>query len=802
MFPKLKLRPLLFLLLLLGLTLVLPAVAQENNGLTMTAQAGYDGYYKANAWMPVVVTVANQGAAVEGELRIIQGSTTSNDRVIYNSPISLPTQSDKRVFLYVYPVDFSTVVNVELLDANGRSLLKTTSDPIRQLAQDSLLTAVVTPNPGNLDLLEDVTGGRSDGAVAYLDLDDLPDMPSAWNGLDVLIFHDVDTGQLSAEQRAALTGWLNTGGQLVVVGGPGWQKTAVPLADLLPVTVTGSETVDDLPALLAAAGEPFRDPGPYLVTTSSLTHGELLLHENGLPLLAQRPFGRGAVTFLALDPSLAPLLDWRGSEAVWAEVADRIPLPAAWSTGFRNNWAAVSAVSSLPALSMPPVFQLAFYLLLYILVVGPLNYIILKRKNRRELAWVTIPVTVLLFSALAYLTGFQLKGNDTIINQMSVATGEVGSEEMRVNTLLGLYSPRRRSYDVALPAGSLARPLVEPYSSNRSGLTAVTQGSNVVLTDVRVDVSDVETFIADSIQPAPALSGEASLRTRDGDIELTATIRNNSEQHLELAALLIGSTAIELGDLAPGAETTVTEIVGSAGSSSAAPFGGPSYGYGSPLMANAALILGTANYYDDREAYPRWQLLQALEDEYLAGGQLAAPNQATLLAWSDASQLGVSVAEGANISASTTLYLLEMPLQNDLQSGSLTLPLSLLNWTILGNMDLYTDTMRDLYMTPGSWVEVEFMPWPELQRLAVEDLALQLLPVNGQTAQPVPTVRLWDWQTEAWVDMVDGGWGETAVSDPQRFLTTDNVIRLRLQNNSSAYTEVQEFYPLLTGELE
>jgi hypothetical protein len=141
-------------------------------------------------------------------------------------------------------------------------------------------------------------------------------------------------------------------------------------------------------------------------------------------------------------------------------------------------------------------------------------------------------------------------------------------------------------------------------------------------------------------------------------------------------------------------------------------------------------------------------------------------------------------------------------LQNDLQSGSLTLPLSLLNWTILGNMDLYTDTMRDLYMTPGSWVEVEFTPWPELQRLAVDDLALQLLPVNGQTAQPVPTVRLWDWQTEAWVDMVDGGWGETAVSDPQRFLTTDNVIRLRLQNNSSAYTEVQEFYPLLTGELE
>lgn len=774
-----------------------PAAAQSSAGLTMAVQAGYDGYYKNGAWMPVIITVANEGPAVAGELRIGQGSATSGGRVVTSSPISLPTQSNKRVFMYIYPTDFNTEVMVELLDENGRSLLKATSNPIRSLTTDTLLTAVVTPDAGNLDLLEKISGSRSDSAVAYLSLDDLPELAPAWNGLDMLVLHDTDTAQFSAAQLDALRGWLETGGQLVVAGGPGWQKTAASLADWLPVTVTGSETVADLPALQAAAGKPFRDPGPYLVTTSSLRNGDLLLHEDGLPLLAKRPFGRGAVLFLALDPSLAPLADWAGGETVWTTIVQNIPDVLPWSSGIQNPWVAISAVSSLPALSMPPVFQLALYLLIYILTIGPFTYIILKRKNRRELAWVTIPLTVLLFSALAYLTGFQLKGNDTIINQMSVATGEVGGSDMRVNTLLGLYSPRRRSYDVVLPAGSLARPLQEQYTS--SGSATITQGSDVVLTNVRVDVSDVETFIAESVQPAPALEAAVKLGVRDGDIELTATIRNNSQETLELATLLIGDMAFKLGDLAPGAEASVAELVGNPGSGV---LGVPSYGYGSPLMANAETILGTSNYYEDRVAYPRWQLLQALEDEYLAGGQITPNNRVTLLAWSDAPRLEAAVREGDNLSASATLYLLALPMEEALRSGSLTLPLNLLNWTILGSNNMYSEMIQDLYMPPGAWQEVEFTPWPEMQAMRVEALALQLTPQNEQMSQAAPTMRLWDWQADQWLDVADVAWGETAVSDPQRFLSANNTIRLRLQNSSQTYAEVKEFYPLLTGELE
>jgi hypothetical protein len=77
----------------------------------------------------------------------------------------------------------------------------------------------------------------------------------------VLILNDVDTTALSGEQRQALETWVAHGGHLIVGGGAGAARTVAGLADpstalrqgsehgLLPVTVGGTRSVDDLRAL-------------------------------------------------------------------------------------------------------------------------------------------------------------------------------------------------------------------------------------------------------------------------------------------------------------------------------------------------------------------------------------------------------------------------------------------------------------------------------------------------------------------------------------------------------------------------
>src|SRR5437588_10081172 len=63
----------------------------------------------------------------------------------------------------------------------------------------------------------------------------------------------------------------------------------------------------------------------------------------------------------------------------------------------------------------------ALFILIYIIIVGPLDYLFLKKVVKRlELTWITFPAVVLVVSAAAYFTAYYLKGNDLKINKLDV----------------------------------------------------------------------------------------------------------------------------------------------------------------------------------------------------------------------------------------------------------------------------------------------------------------------------------------------------------------------------------------------
>lgn len=779
--------------------------AQEGNGLTLSAVAGYDGAFKDEQWAPVHVSVANSGEPVEGELRVATGSSPSN-RVLYTSPISLPTRSDKRVTLYVYLPSFASALDVLLVDEDGDTVASVEA-PVRRLGRNTLLYGVVSDEPVALDLLENVTGSRTDAAVAYLDVDHLPETGPAWNSLDVLIFTNVDSGRLTPEQREAIDGWVALGGQLVVTGGSGWQQTTAAFLEKLPVTPAGSATVDDLPSLSLQSGAPFRDPGPYLVTESSLRAGETLLHEDGLPLLARVPEGRGAVYFLALDPNAAPLLDWAGSAELWRRVAQQGPETPGWTQGPRNSYSAGQAVSRLASLRLPSTLWLFLFIFFYVLVIGPVNYLALRRLRRRELAWLSIPALVLFFSLLAYLTGFRLRGNDVIVNQMAVTFGRIDGEQMRVSSLLGLYSPSRATYDVHLPPDVLVRPF-DRESGTMAGagnLQAVERGSDTTLRRVRVDVSGVETFVAESYAPVPAITGEATLRLESSGAELAVQVQNNDTVTLEDGGLLFGPVFARVGDLAPGESRTVTQTLTTRQAAAVAGWGSagmaPGFIGSAPLNAFYADLLGTTNYYNDPDVFPRFQLLESLIS-YDGSGRVGS-SQATLLlvGWSETPYVDVRLDRPVAESPATAFHILEIPVTGFSASGSgVEVPLEMMNWEVLGQNGVYAPGITGFYL-PFGWVEFEFEPWPLFHDMDVTELAVVLQAEGSNPGETPPSVALWDWERESWFSVPDAVWGTMNIGGADAYLGPDNEVRLRLQNDG-ADVNIRAVYPSLRGNLE
>lgn len=812
----------LFLLLCLSQLWIAPVTAQSaaqpetGSALSLSARAGFDSYYKSGYWLPVQVTASNDGPPLVGELRLTVGTGFGNQGLVYSAPITLPTQSHKRLTLYIYPSGSMGRLRVELVTENGRIAATTETNTLIQLTSDNLLYGVVSPNPDDLEFLETVTGSRPKAAVAFLEADMLPTTATAWRALDILIFQDTDTGTLSAAQQAALRQWLDSGGQLVITGGPGWQKTASAFTDLLPVTISGSESVADLPALRQVGGE-FRDPGPYLVARSNLVRGELLLHQDGLPLLARHVFGNGRVYFLALDPGLAPLVDWDGRQTVWNRISYDTPIPPYWANGFQNSYAAATAVSSLPSLTLPSILGLILFLLIYTLTIGPINYLILKRRGQRELAWVSIPLLVVVFSGVAYLTGFQLKGNTVILNQMSLVYSRLESQNARVQSLVGLYSPRRGNYNLSFGNYALPHPFDRDNgdmsgSGNSDGL--LQEGSDTtLLRHVRVDVSGMATFVADSYVPSLHITGQATLEStpENTDIILSLRLHNQEPFALENATVFWGERAISLGTIAPGEEKKVDVLLPAANSAASNSPGIPlsstigpgvvtaplSAGSSQLLVSNAATILGTSNYYDDPEVIPRYQMLEAIESGYyFRNGITYIPSDVlTLVAWAAQPQLDVALDISEYQVLGTSLYLVEIPLRQNLVNGrTATLPLQLLNWIPRNVTSSAAAPIEKMYLSDGL-VEFEYTPWPEFSQGTVTALRIMLTSLPEETLPP-PDLALWNWQTNAWEDQATS-WGETAVPHFTPYIGPQNTVRFRLTATSSG-VEIQTVYPQLT----
>ena len=99
----------------------------------------------------------------------------------------------------------------------------------------------------------------------------------------------------------------------------------------------------------------------------------------------------------------------------------------------------------------------ALFILVYILIVGPLDYFLLKRVFKRlELTWITFPVIVLIVSVAAYGTAYYLKGDDLRINKIDFVEYDLNAPQEAYGTSwFTLFSPRIQNYTVGLePCGA------------------------------------------------------------------------------------------------------------------------------------------------------------------------------------------------------------------------------------------------------------------------------------------------------------------------------------------------------------
>jgi hypothetical protein len=253
---------------------------------------------------------------------------------------------------------------------------------------------------------------------------------------------------------------------------------------LLHCDITGSGPRAILPRVAEWSGRQFHQKHLGPIEVARLVPGAgttVLVREGseteGQPVLVQSAYGLGRVLLVAFDLDTSPFTTWEGQSAFWKRLqAEVAPLPR----GARNN----SQVSfGLPGIELAGEFKrslemfedapvisfgwVALFILLYILLVGPLDYFVLKKVFRRlELTWITFPTIVLVVSVATYFTAYSLKGEDLRVNKVDLVEIDLhGPQQAYGTTWFALFSPRIQNYTVGVepapswvPAPSGAHP--------------------------------------------------------------------------------------------------------------------------------------------------------------------------------------------------------------------------------------------------------------------------------------------------------------------------------------------------------
>lgn len=769
----------------------------QQNGPQLTARAGFDGFYKDGLWLPVRITVENSGADFLGQLEINDPQGFTGLEVLITRQLELPTQSRREFFVYAAPQGSISTLKAELKTNNQTA--GTTVTNVRTLATSDLLYGQLVGSSAAFSFINSIDPLSGQAYVAQLTIEDLPPVSAAWQALDVLIIADQDTGPLTPEQRAALKDWVTMGGQLVVMGGPSWQKTAAGLRELLPLTPTGTRTVSNLNELTALTANAPPISGEATVAVGTLSPNAVVRARAGdVPLLITQKVGYGQVAYLAVDPSFAPLRGWDGLEDVFRRVLAATGDRPSWAAGISNWSNAQTAVGVIPNLELPNPFLICGFLGLYLVVVGPLNFLALRIFKRLELAWFTIPMVVCGFSLVAYLIGFVLIGNRPVLHQLSVVQVWPGASTARVEQLIGLFSPSRRNYDVQFPLGTLGR--VMPTTSGISGSKLQSQqAEQITLSGVRSDVASVQSFVMQGSVPAPKFEAELQINVQGISTLLSGQVVNASQLMLKDAVVLGPGGVLRLGDFGPGETKSVNLPLAagraasfsanailpfSSGSSSAvSPYAYTSY-YGA-YDSTVDDILGTTNYYDDRDNWRRYNLLSAIINVY-SGPSTGRGTGVYLVGWGDTAPLSAQVLNTSFATQNATLYLVALPTTTQIESGAVTIPPGLMVWSgrpLSGNDPHFGAPPYDLSLYGSEQYAVRFVPTQAFQFSQVNDLVLRLDGYSyGNNSNSAPQVELWNFSEARWEAVRSVGYGSFSVANAEQYVGPDGSVELRLYN--------------------
>lgn len=488
-------------------------------------RVGIEGRYKVGQWTPVEITLRGGDRAMVGQvaLTVPDGDgvpsrvATPKDR-----PCQVLPGQESSVLLYAR---FGRVESDALVEYQVGERVAARRRFVADLAaDDSFAPAMLADQPLFVEIGSDSSGVEQAVALAggetsesvVVRTNNVDALPSRWYGYEGVdgvvistsrpeVFHKWLGGRNARVE--ALERWVTMGGRLVLlVGAAGSEilNPSGPLARFAPGTLDKMERLRHTSAIeayadgtgQAVAGSDQRLD--MLVPRLKDVRGTVEAWEADLPVIIRARYGFGQVVFVAVDLDVAPLKGWGDRRLL---VAKLLGVSSKAEERIRDNSAIMrlgfddisgqlrSAMDEFTGVRLVPFGVVVAGILLYIVLIGPVDYFLLRRFGRLEWTWFTFPLVAVAFSLAAYWLAYELKGDQVRLNQVDLVDVDTATGQMRGTTWANLFSPRAQRYNLSLlprlPDGETADPTDVLFSwlglpgSGLGGMSATTAGASI-----------------------------------------------------------------------------------------------------------------------------------------------------------------------------------------------------------------------------------------------------------------------------------------------------------------------------------
>ncbi|MBK1811794.1 hypothetical protein JHL18_14325 [Clostridium sp. YIM B02505] len=760
-------------ILILAIALMMPLIlfkgevvkADTKKDISVKTKVGFNDKYKVGYFTPVTISIKNDYKDIQGTVEV-KVPTSENKYDSYMKNLSIQKGTEKVVTINV-PVK-QAFLKYEISIKDGSE--EVYSEEIKVGSANNQTVKFVGILSDDFDSLTYLNkfpapkGVTVSTELIKLDEKEFPDYLRVLQSFDVIIINNFDSSKLSKEAYESLKSWVKLGGTLLVGTGTNYNKTLSIFKDDFIKGKPGEIINVNTSKIYNVATNGDNNNSVSVENLNIQIDGSSTnIQEGNTKLLQTLKIGSGYVAIAGFDFGLKPFVGWANNSAfgekIFGMINPNFVVSDKFDNSYRNGYFSVSGlVSSLMDKKANINIYLAV-LIIYIVLVAPITYFILKKLDKRELMWITVPCMAIVFGVVIYFLGSGTRLSEVVTNNANIISLDSKGVATK-NTYVGIFTPKKMNVEVSSKEGKRLESLDNP---NYNG-DAENAKRNEVDTVIREDKGSLE-FKNKSVLASRTLSIPSttinlgkieSNISLDGD-NIKGSIKNSTLYDFEYCYVITPKTYYILGPVKKGQSVNVDKK------------SGDYVGDVNQLTYDKKIYnLNTANASEE----DRFNA-DLLRMSYSQSMQPTRVKDISVVAITKDTISKPLIVNGKD-SVVKDRTIIRMPIVLNFRSGdTMQYPQGFVEHRILNASNVNYDPYGDVFYNTGT---------PEIiynidKNIIVSELKLYLESINGKVGSYNATLEIYDYKQDKYVSKT----GDSFNSDEiKKYLNGDNELKIKL----------------------